>query len=119
MYLSVCRLARLPQLPWMVGRVRRGENAQVGLLAHQWLCALIGVHPGLMMIFASLLLSALLTSRPDVTYQTYEEKDLEGLQTISSDGTRAISRWNRILHRWETTITSSPSRSEPDNRKQQ
>ena len=29
-------------------------------------------------------------------------------ETLCDDGTRAISRWNATLERWETTITESP-----------
>jgi hypothetical protein len=39
---------------------------------------------------------------------TYEEKTLQRWHTICDDGTRAVSRYNRILDRWETTITASP-----------
>jgi hypothetical protein len=39
---------------------------------------------------------------------TYEEKTLERWHTICDDGTRAVSRYNHILDRWETTITESP-----------
>jgi hypothetical protein len=36
---------------------------------------------------------------------TYEEKTLGRLQTLCDDGTRGISTYNRILDRWEMTIT--------------
>jgi len=39
---------------------------------------------------------------------TYEEKTLQRWHTICNDGTRAVSRYNRVLNRWETTITTSP-----------
>jgi hypothetical protein len=39
---------------------------------------------------------------------TYEEKTLQRWHTICDDGTRAVSRYNRSLDRWETTITTSP-----------
>jgi hypothetical protein len=42
---------------------------------------------------------------------TYEEKTLNRLHTLCDDGTRAVSRYNTILERWETTITSSPRTS--------
>jgi len=42
---------------------------------------------------------------------TYEEKTLKRLQTICDDGTRAVSRYNTVLERWETTITQSPQPS--------
>jgi hypothetical protein len=39
---------------------------------------------------------------------TYEERTLQRWYTICDDGTRAVSRYNRVHDRWETTITASP-----------
>jgi hypothetical protein len=39
---------------------------------------------------------------------TYEEKTLGRLQTVCSDGTRAIHTWNHALSRWESTVTVPP-----------
>ena len=39
---------------------------------------------------------------------TYEEKTLQRWHTICDDGTRAVSRYNQLFDRWETTITESP-----------
>src|SRR5919108_3996006 len=39
---------------------------------------------------------------------TYEEKTLRRWHTICDDGTRAVSRYNKVLDRWETAITTSP-----------
>jgi hypothetical protein len=39
---------------------------------------------------------------------TYEEQTLNRLQTICDDGTRAVSTYNRVLGRWDTTITDNP-----------
>jgi hypothetical protein len=36
---------------------------------------------------------------------TYEEQTLNRLQTLCSDGTRAISTCNKTLGHWETTVT--------------
>jgi hypothetical protein len=41
---------------------------------------------------------------------TYEERTLGRLQTLYSDGTRAVSTWNRTLERWDTTITPPTAR---------
>jgi hypothetical protein len=41
---------------------------------------------------------------------TYEEKTLQRWHTICDDGTGAVSRYNRVLNRWETTVTTSPHR---------
>jgi hypothetical protein len=41
---------------------------------------------------------------------TRENTILQRLETLCDDGTRAISRWNAVLERWETTITTSPRR---------
>jgi hypothetical protein len=43
-----------------------------------------------------------------MTCTTYEEKTLQRWQTICNDGTRAVSRYNTVLDRWETTMTTSP-----------
>jgi hypothetical protein len=39
---------------------------------------------------------------------TGEEKTLQRWHTICADGTRAVSRDNTVLKRWETTMTASP-----------
>jgi hypothetical protein len=36
---------------------------------------------------------------------TYEEPTLGRLQTLCTDGTRAVSPWSRTLQPWQTTIT--------------
>jgi hypothetical protein len=40
---------------------------------------------------------------------TYEEKTLRRLQTLCSDGTRAVSTWSPTLQRWDTTVTPPPT----------
>jgi hypothetical protein len=42
---------------------------------------------------------------------TYEENTLNRFHTLCDEGTRAVSRYNKTLERWETTITSSPRTS--------
>jgi hypothetical protein len=42
---------------------------------------------------------------------TYEEKTLNRLHTLCSDGTRAISTYNQTLEQWDTTITGSPRKT--------
>jgi hypothetical protein len=42
---------------------------------------------------------------------TYEEQTLGRLHTVCSDGTRAVSTYNRTLERWDTTITESPRKA--------
>jgi hypothetical protein len=42
---------------------------------------------------------------------TYEEKTINRWQTLCSDGTRAVSTYNRALARWDTTITGSPRKA--------
>jgi hypothetical protein len=39
---------------------------------------------------------------------TYEEKTLGRLQTLCDDGSRAISRYNTTLDRWETIVSAPP-----------
>ena len=46
-----------------------------------------------------------------VRCQTYEGRSLGRWQTLCSDGTRATSRWNTVLDRWETTITPPPGQT--------
>jgi hypothetical protein len=33
------------------------------------------------------------------------------LQTVCSDGARAVSIWNRTLERWETTVAPPPGQT--------
>ena len=40
--------------------------------------------------------------------QTHHEPTLNRLQTLCSDGTRAVSTYNRTLERWDTTVTLPP-----------
>jgi hypothetical protein len=56
------------------------------------------------------LLLTLASSAPAGTScTTYEEKTLNRWQTLCSDGTRAISTYNRALQQWDTTVTSPPT----------
>ena len=41
-----------------------------------------------------------------VRCQTYEEPTLGRLQTLCSDGSRAISTWSPTLQQWTTTVTA-------------
>jgi hypothetical protein len=43
-----------------------------------------------------------------VRCQTYPEPTMGRLQTLCDDGSRATSRWNTVLDRWDTTVTPSP-----------
>ena len=55
-----------------------------------------------------LLLLATPTWAGPVRCTTYHEPTLNRLQTLCSDGTRAVSTWSPTLQRWDTTITASP-----------
>ena len=46
-----------------------------------------------------------------VRCQTHHEPTLNWLHPLCSDGTRAVSTYNRTLERWDTTITESPKKS--------
>ena len=46
-----------------------------------------------------------------ITCTTYEEKTLGRLQTLCSDGTRAVSTWSPTLQRWDTTVTPPPGKA--------
>jgi hypothetical protein len=67
-----------------------------------------------LVVLALLLVAVVLLVRPAWSAprcMTYEERTLGRLQTICSDGTRAVSMWNKTLSRWETTITESPRKA--------
>jgi hypothetical protein len=40
--------------------------------------------------------------------QTYEERTMNQLYTVCSDGTRAVSTWSPTLGRWDTTVMPPP-----------
>ena len=46
-----------------------------------------------------------------VRCQTYEEKALQRLQAVCSDGTRATSTWSPSLQVWQTTVTPPPGQT--------
>ena len=67
-----------------------------------------------LIVLALLLVGILLLARPAWSATrclTYEERTLGRLQTLCSDGTRAVSTYNRTLERWDTTITGSPRKA--------
>jgi hypothetical protein len=80
-----------------------------------------GGHPmrrlfALVLVAVALLLVAfLLLGRPAMAEATrcttYEEKTLGRLQTVCTDGTRAVSTWHRTLERWESTVTPLPGQT--------
>ena len=57
----------------------------------------------------ALLLLALLTpaGAGAVRCTTYEEKSLQRLQTMCSDGSRATSYWSPSLQQWQTTVDTN------------
>ena len=58
--------------------------------------------------FVGLLAIANLGLAAALNCTTYQEKTLGRLQTLCDDGTRAVSHWNKILERWETTVQPAP-----------
>ena len=48
-----------------------------------------------------------------VRCQTYEEPTLGRLQTLCSDGSRAISTWSPTLQQWTTTVTAPAGKTAP------
>ena len=42
---------------------------------------------------------------------TSEVKSLGRLETLCSDGTRAVHTFNKTLSRWESTVTSPPGKT--------
>jgi hypothetical protein len=65
----------------------------------------------LALILLGLVLWASVTWAGTTRCTTYEEKTLNRLHTLCSDGTRAVSTYNRTLERWDTTITESPRKA--------
>ena len=49
---------------------------------------------------------------------TYEVKSLGRLETLCSDGTRAVHTYNKSLTRWESTVTPPLSSAQPKIRPQ-
>ena len=69
------------------------------------------------LLFALILIAVVLLVRPAWSATrclTYEEKALGRLHTVCSDGTRAVSTWNKTLSRWESTVTPPTSRHHDD-----
>jgi hypothetical protein len=67
-----------------------------------------------LLVLALLLVAFLLLVRPAwsaTRCTTSEEQPLGRLQTLCSDGTRAVSIDNKTLERWETTLTMRRGRS--------
>ena len=61
--------------------------------------------PRTLVVLALLFLTSTALAGPAVRCQTHHEPTLNRLQTLCSDGTRAISRYNTVLDRWETSVT--------------
>jgi hypothetical protein len=67
-----------------------------------------------LVVLALLLVGILLLVRPAwsaTRCTTYEEKPLGRLQTLCTDGTRAVSTWNKSLSWWESTVTPPPAQT--------
>jgi hypothetical protein len=66
----------------------------------------------LLVLLALLVAAVLLLVRPawsETRCTTYTEKTLNRLHTLCTDGTRAVSTFNKTLSRWESTVTPPPS----------
>jgi hypothetical protein len=66
-----------------------------------------------LIVLALLLAAFLLFVRPAWSAPsclTSEEKTLGRLQTLCSDGSRAVSTWKKTLERWESIITLPPGK---------
>src|SRR5919106_6133015 len=55
-----------------------------------------------------LLLGSGIALAGSVRCTTYEVKSLGRLETLCSDGTRAVHTYNKTLDRWESTVTPPP-----------
>jgi hypothetical protein len=62
-----------------------------------------------MCILALLLALASAALAGQVCCTTTEDTLLNRLVTVCSDGTRALSYWNELLQRWDTTVEPAPS----------
>jgi hypothetical protein len=72
----------------------------------------LGVPPaGAWRILALLLALASPAWAATTRCTTYEEKTLGRLQTLCSDGTRAIHTYNKTLSCWESTVTPPPGQT--------
>jgi hypothetical protein len=47
----------------------------------------------------------------DVRCFTCEEKTLNWLHTLCDDGSHMVSRFNKLLGRWETTLSEGPRKA--------
>jgi hypothetical protein len=68
-------------------------------------------HPWRVLTLALLLALASPIGAGSTRCLTYEEKTLNRLQTLCSDGTRAVSTYNQTLSRWESTVTPLPGKT--------
>jgi hypothetical protein len=66
-------------------------------------------------VSAWLALALLLLATPAwsgaVRCTTYQERTMQRLQTLCSDGTRATSTWSPSLQTWQTTVTPPPGQT--------
>jgi hypothetical protein len=69
----------------------------------------------LLRLAALVLVAVVLLVRPAMAEATHGATDvaqtLGRLQTLCSDGTRAVSTYHKTLSRWESTITSPPGQT--------
>jgi hypothetical protein len=99
-----------------VGRQLRTPHTMLRVLVREFLHAR-GWTPGTFMrcmMGAGVVLFLLLSSPAlagSVRCTTYEEKSLQRLQTVCSDGTRATSYWSPSLQTWQTTVTPPPGQT--------
>ena len=65
-------------------------------------------HSGWALLLSLLALASPAWAGTPTRCTTYEEPTLGRLQTLCSDGTRAVSTWSPTLQQWQTRITASP-----------
>jgi hypothetical protein len=73
-------------------------NGKRPLMTHALLLALVWAMPAL-------------AGGSAVRCQTYHERILNRLQTLCSDGTRAVSTWSPTLQQWSMTVTPPPGQT--------
>ena len=93
-----------PTLLWIAGGLLAG-----GPIIVVWVAAKLPRAMVLLLLLLALASPAWAGTPTRCT--TYEEPTLGRLQTLCSDGTRAVSTWSPTLQQWTTTVTPPPGQT--------
>jgi len=69
------------------------------------------MHASMVLCIAVFIALATPALASPVRCMTYEERSMSRWQTLCGDGSRAVSRWNTVLNRWETTVMPPPNKN--------